>query len=142
MTNHPNDTPAEALARKILKPLGIGVGVLVLIGLAGGDNTPTPTPTVTVMAPAPASTPTAAEVPGPSASFGDGVHLVGADIQPGTYKAANPGGGCYWARLKDTSGEFSSIIANDFTNNQTMVTISKSDAAFESTRCGDWVKVS
>ena len=139
----------------------IGAAALVVglgIGASGGGSGGTsgnalPAPTVTVTAepaaapPAPTATTTVtvtqtAEAPGPSAAFGDGVHLVGSDIQPGTYKAANPGGRCYWARLKDTSGELGSIIANDNAGGQAVVTIRKTDAAFESTRCGDWVKVS
>lgn len=61
MTANRPDTPAEALARKALKPLGaLVVGVFVLIGFAscyGGSGTPAPTVAVTA---APASTPTSA----------------------------------------------------------------------------------
>lgn len=47
-----------------------------------------------------------------------GTYKVGTEIPPGSYKTTGAGvkgdalGGCYWARLKDASGEVSSIIAN------------------------------
>lgn len=48
------------------------------------------------------------------AGVGDGQHAVGVDIKPGTYVTTVPAGGlgCYWARVKDFSGELNSIIAN------------------------------
>ena len=73
----------------------------------------------------------------PKTSFGDGTYLVGTDIVAGTYKT--PGGAsCYYARLKDTSGSFNSILANNNTNGPAVVTIAATDGAFESTRCGTW----
>jgi hypothetical protein len=77
---------------------------------------------------------------GATASFGDGVWLVGSEIQPGTYRS--PGGsGCYWARLSGFSGDLDDIIANGgFSKNQT-VTIQASDAGFETNGCGTWAKV-
>jgi len=144
----------------------VGVAALLIgagIGSAGGTEstagtaTPpavtvtAPASTVTVTAPgatvqaaAPAATVTVtqkAEAPAPAVAFSDGVHLVGTDIQPGTYKAANSDGGCYWARLKNTDGDFDAIIANGNPSGQAVVTIAKSDGAFQSERCGDWVKV-
>lgn len=70
---------------------------------------------------------------------GDGTFLVGEDIQPGTYQTDGGGEfGCYWARLADTSGEFEGIIANGNPQGPTTVTISASDAAFETNGCSDW----
>lgn len=71
---------------------------------------------------------------------GDGVFLVGKDIQPGTYR--NDGSnGCYWARLSGTSGTLGDILANDNVVGQAVVTIASSDVAFQTTRCGKWTLV-
>lgn len=77
------------------------------------------------------------EADGTSRSFGDGIHAVGSDIDPGTYR--NDGSGsCYWARLSGFGGTSSDIIANDNTRGQAYVTIDPADKAFESSRCGTW----
>jgi hypothetical protein len=70
-------------------------------------------------------------------SFGDGTHVVGEDIEPGTYKTEG-GSGCYWARLRSFSGELDAIIANDNASGRGVVTIAPSDAGFESSNCGTW----
>ncbi len=70
---------------------------------------------------------------GPLTSFGDGTYKVGTDIAAGSYKtsgARDPGGECYWARLKDDSG--SNIIANDLTAGSTRFT----------TKTGEYVQIS
>jgi len=74
------------------------------------------------------------------AGIGDGTFQVGADIAPGTYRAANPDGFCYWARLSGTGGTLREIIANDNTTGPAVVTIAATDAAFESSGCGGWTK--
>lgn len=79
--------------------------------------------------------------PGTTAGgFGDGTWIVGADIQPGTYRTSSPGG-CYWERVADFSGD--STIENDFTLDPgpQIVTIAPSDAGFTSRGCGTWTKV-
>jgi hypothetical protein len=45
---------------------------------------------------------------------GDGVYVVGVDIQPGTYVSSNPGY-CSWYRLSGLSGDSHDIIASDNT---------------------------
>ena len=70
---------------------------------------------------------------------GAGTYLVGTDIQAGQYRSAGSEG-CYWARLRSTSGR--DIIANGLSDGPQVVTISASDAAFETSRCGTWTKVS
>ncbi|MCW6005368.1 hypothetical protein K1W54_12360 [Micromonospora sp. CPCC 205371] len=79
---------------------------------------------------------------GPATSFGDGTWIVGEDIAAGQYRAAVPQDsfGCYWARLKDTSGSFDAIIANHNAEpgTQTVVTIAPTDKAFQSRGCGSW----
>lgn len=74
-------------------------------------------------------------------SIGQGTFIVGDDIQPGRYKAkADSDGLCYWARLKDDSGEYDSIIANNATEGSASATISPSDGAFETSGCTPWIK--
>ncbi|MGH3501210.1 MAG: hypothetical protein ACRDQA_10045 [Nocardioidaceae bacterium] len=110
---------------------------------------PGPTKTVTkkVRVPGPTKTVTAkAEDPAASGSIdNDGTYLVGEDIQPGTYRTKGPEEGsltdmCYYARLSGTSGELGDIIANGNPSGQTVVTISASDEAFETTGCQPWVR--
>lgn len=76
-----------------------------------------------------------------ASQFGGGVHLVGTDIQPGTYRSSR-GDWCYWARLSGLGGELRDIIANDNVfEGQAIVTIGANDHAFESSGCGTWTLV-
>lgn len=77
---------------------------------------------------------------GPVTSFSDGTHRVGSDIQAGTYRNSGTTS-CYWARLSGFSGTTDSILANANPDGQAIVTISDSDAAFQSQRCGTWQKI-
>lgn len=78
----------------------------------------------------------------PENTFGDGVHVVGDEIAPGTYQAEVPPSsiGCYWARLSDLSGEVESIVTNELLEPGAMatVTIQPGDVGFESQDCGVW----
>ena len=78
--------------------------------------------------------------PPPGTTFGDGVHRANVDIVPATYRAQG-GSSCYWARLSGFSGALADIIANSYGQTTPVVTISASDAGFESTRCGTWTRV-
>ncbi len=73
---------------------------------------------------------------------GEGTWEVGADIKAGRYKTAGPSedglGICYWARLSATDGE--SIIVNGLPQGPSVVTIKKSDAAFETNGCAPWIR--
>ncbi|MGY0461579.1 hypothetical protein ACW14Y_15125 [Kitasatospora sp. cg17-2] len=107
-----------------------------------------PAPTVTVTATVTATTtlqPTSEAAAKPDGTIaGSGTYLVGADVQPGTYKTAGPSdstGLCYWERSSGTSGDAGSIIANDALTGQGVVTIKKSDALFKSQGCQMWTKV-
>lgn len=95
-------------------------------------------------APKPTTTkPKPSKKAGPATSFdGDGEYLVGEDIAAGTYKTAGSADdfGCYWERDKDSSGEFSSIIANDNLNGSGRVTVHKGEI-FKTERCQTWKKV-
>ena len=77
----------------------------------------------------------------PLAEFGSGVHQVNIDIQPGTYRNSDSSPGCYWARLSGFDGEVGDIIADENTDEITMLTISDSDVGFESKGCGSWTMV-
>jgi hypothetical protein len=71
------------------------------------------------------------------AAIPEGKWVLGTHILPGTYEA--PGGdSCYWERLAGLSGELEDIIANDLPAGQVVVEIADTDAAFNSTGCGDW----
>ena len=71
-------------------------------------------------------------------TFGDGQHVVGSEIKPGTYRTREGSSGCYWAREKDFEGGVDSLLANDNTDFPAVVTIMKTDKGFESTDCGTW----
>lgn len=74
---------------------------------------------------------------------GNGVFLVGEQVQPGTYQTEGPGSSsfCYWARLSDVTGTFGDLIANDNVSGPTVVRILPTDVAFESSRCMEWIKI-
>lgn len=71
-----------------------------------------------------------------------GTLIVGRDVKAGTYRATVPGDsfGCYWARLKGTSGATGDIITNGLAKAaaHVVVTIAATDKAFESNGCGPW----
>lgn len=73
-------------------------------------------------------------------SFGDGMYIVGTDMQPGTYKSSGQSG-CYYARLRGFGSTTDDIIANENTDSPAIVTIAATDKGFESTSCGTWTKV-
>lgn len=69
--------------------------------------------------------------PVPSGAFTDGTYRVGADIEPGTYLGEVDGDFGYWARLRNTTGIVSGIIANDIVRGPFVLTIVPSDTAVE-----------
>ncbi|MBB6455082.1 hypothetical protein HNQ94_003577 [Salirhabdus euzebyi] len=74
--------------------------------------------------------------------FGDGMYIVGKDIEPGTYKSS--GGsefGGYWARLAGFSGDLDDIIANGNPDGSAIVEIKEGDRGFESSGGLTWSKV-
>lgn len=70
--------------------------------------------------------------------FRDGTHMVGTDIQPGTYRLRIRSPACYWARLKGFSGEMGDLVANENESGPTLVTVKSNDKGFESKGCGTW----
>ena len=90
------------------------------------------------VAPAAKTVPSAEPASDPFPHFGDGTHVVGTDIVAGTYRTREAAEGCYWERLSGFGG--SDILANEFTELPTIVTISATDAGFRSTGCGTWTQ--
>ena len=106
-TSHPTNTPRPTSTR-------------------GPTNTPKPTNTP--LPPTPTQNPYL---------YKPGTYLIGVEFKPGIYKgeAGNDiGSSCYWARLKDLSGNFDALIANDNSIGQFYVEIRDTDYALE-TRC-------
>ena len=74
----------------------------------------------------------------PAVDVGDtlppGTYIVGRDIRPGTYRGQAGDDimeSCYWARLRDVSGEMGSIIANDNAVGSFYVQVLESDFALK-----------
>lgn len=152
---YPHATPPPKPNRTALWVVGVIFGLFILgSALHSNDNSSSSTTTSggstsfqqaqqassvdapAVDAPAPPA--------GPVTSFGAGTYAVGTDIVPGMYSSSGPDGsnfaGCYWARLKDTSGNAEAIIANNIDQGQTVVTVSASDGAFKTQGCSTWHK--
>jgi len=88
------------------------------------------TPTDTAV---PTSTPLPIETPNPNL-VNPGTYLVNVDIQPGIYKGGAGSGlfsSCYWERLKDLTGSFDAILANDNSVGQFYVEVKNSDNALK-----------
>ena len=100
---------------------------------------PGPTVTTTKVTRKPAKTVTVKVTPKPKSAIpGDGTYEVGVDIKPGTYVSPPPSSGnCYWARLSG-SNSLDSIIANNNSSGQSLVTIASTDKFFETSGCNDW----
>lgn len=134
---------AFALAARTDAPAQSNLQHKRYVVMVAGDSAgpPTPTPTEPPPTAIPTHTPTiaarATPIPAPS-TFGAGTFLVGSQLDPGTYRTRAIPDGCYWERLSGLSGDLDDIIANDFTNGLSVVTILPSDRAFSSSRCGLW----
>jgi hypothetical protein len=112
------------------------------VEIPAGTDTAVPTATNTSVPPTPTNTrtPTPTRTPEPPTATPDpnkidaGTYLVGTDIRPGIYKGqAGAGlfGSCYWERLKDLSGSFEAILANDNGQGQYYVEVQPTDYAFK-----------
>lgn len=135
-----NGTPATDAAASTPQPT-------VTIKVPGKPAAPVtvtapPAPAATVTKPAPPAKTVTAEPPEAEAAIvDDGTYEIGSDVKPGKYKSTGSDT-CYWARLKNTDGDLDSIITNHLGSGAQVVTIKKSDKAFETTGCGEWRKVS
>ncbi|MFA6908389.1 MAG: hypothetical protein WC289_00700 [Patescibacteria group bacterium] len=72
--------------------------------------------------------------------FSDGSHVVGADIQPGTYRQRVSSPGCYFARLSGFGGTIDEIIMNENAGAPAIVTVDVNDKGFQSRNCGIWTQ--
>ncbi len=71
---------------------------------------------------------------------GDGLFLVGSDIEPGVYKAdPSPSDNCYFARLSST--DTGDIIDNGNTSGPVVITVRRSDKALQLNGCAAFRKV-
>lgn len=126
------------------------LGLFVLMACAAPAASPSTSVTATTSAPRATYSPPVTMTPTvpviPDGTITDGTYEIGVDVAPGKYKTSGPADTrywpmCYWARLKDTTGDHGTIIANDNIKGQTTVTIKDSDGAFETSGCAPWVKV-
>ncbi|PFG20355.1 hypothetical protein ATL40_1953 [Serinibacter salmoneus] len=74
--------------------------------------------------------------------FGDGTHLVGADIPAGVYRSQGAEYGCYWERLGGVSGEWDELLANEWGSPRPIVEVKSSDFALYVDDCGTWTSLS
>jgi hypothetical protein len=129
------------------KQVAVALGICGVFGIVGGVALfVLPLGARTNSSPPPAAaTPATPAATGPRATFGDGTWLVGTDITPGQYRTTVPAtsDGCYWVRLKGTSGAVSDIIGNGSgqTGTPVVVTIVGTDAAFNARGCGTWQRI-
>lgn len=122
------------LALLIIPPIVLLIGFVIGFAL-----TPIPDPALDYTQPSGQTTTPA--VPNKAPIPGDGMYLVPDEVKPGTYRStANIDGICYWARLRNLTGDGDSTIANGMGDRQ-VVTIKPTDKAFETRGCGAWVKV-
>lgn len=86
---------------------------------------------------------TDAEETAAASTFGNGVFVVGEDIEPGEYRSSGGDGsnpvGCYYA-WKSSTGSDADIVDNNIVEGQTRVTLNDGDV-FESTSCEQWERV-
>jgi len=69
--------------------------------------------------------------------------IVGAQITPGTYRAADRRQGCFWQRVSSFTGGADAIIANALANSDgAQLAIASTDAGFSANQqCGTWARV-
>ncbi|MDY7085966.1 MAG: hypothetical protein SYR96_12755 [Actinomycetota bacterium] len=72
---------------------------------------------------------------------GNGVHFVGSDFRPGTYRSTGNTDYCYWERARSADGDSANIISNEFAKGQLVVTITPG-GIFQSSGCQPWNRVS
>jgi len=72
---------------------------------------------------------------------GEGIYMVGADIAPGTYRAA-ASVGCYYAVLRDLQGNLGSIIANGNVDGPVVIEVPSNAKGVEVSNCSSFTRVS
>lgn len=112
-----------------------GIAVINRTGQPSGRTPATPT--------SPVFTSAAPTVPG---QIQPGVWIVGADVQPGTYRStgAGDGGYCMWSRHSTTGGgPMDAIIASDgaLSPGGVLVTIEATDKVFRTRGCAPFQRI-
>ncbi len=74
----------------------------------------------------------------PMAPLGSGTYIVGLDVTPGAWRAANALSSCNWKRLAGFSGDPEHVIAADSGTGPHVVAIIDADVGFSSSGCGTW----
>jgi hypothetical protein len=93
---------------------------------------------------------TATPAPPPTANTSAGIYTSGtyevpSEIKPGTYKTGGPSKGelapmCYWARLRNMTGDPESIIANGNLEGPATFVVKKTDKGVELSGSCSWRK--
>jgi hypothetical protein len=102
-------------------------------------ETAIPASTVSPVLPAPTATsePTNIHLTPTQNLIKPGTYLVGVDINSGIYRGEAegelPSAICYWARLKDISGNVDAVLASNNVHGQFYIEIRDSDYAFKTT---------
>ena len=97
-------------------------------------TSPTPPPPEAT----PRLTPQLTPRPTPSIAFADGTHVIGEDIEPGTYRTVDYTDNCYWVRFAGFDNGLQDWIASVIGPGYHVVTIGPEDAGFDSDGCGGW----
>lgn len=125
-------------------PLVLAAVVAALVIGWKATHPPTTSQSPTAAAPRSAA-PVAVAPAAPAGSIGEGVWIVGSDVQPGTYRSsgAPSGGYCMWSRHSSTAGgPFDAITASDGSKaGQMLVTIQAGDKLFRTHGCAPFTKV-
>lgn len=91
----------------------IGIGQMMTGDLKSSVSTSSPPVAETTRPASAKSSPAAVTAPSPEAKIWTaGMYKVGSEIPAGSY-VTTASGHCYWERLKNDSGDFDSIIANE-----------------------------
>lgn len=149
---HPYAPPPPAkpkrTGRKILAWSAVAVlGLFVVAGIAGNQGAaPDPAASGAAVPVVEGEAPAAAVEPAAPDGIGDGTHIVGTDIEPGTYRTTGAAPGlfelCLWS-TKDGPSSNSDIIDLGTANvdEAQVVEIDGSVGAFESQGCAPWTRV-
>lgn len=72
-------------------------------------------------------------------TVGDGIHIVGQEVQPGLYRnSPELRTSCIWERWGALTGSGDVLVADDGVAEQYIVTVESTDAAFYTNGCGRW----
>jgi len=135
-----NEQPTRTKRALTSYPARILLGLAIIAGMVlvvkASNARPTPTAAIEGAAGAPSAAP---------GQIGDGVWVVGADVQPGTYRSTGPASRyCMWSRHNTLAGgPMDGIIASDGSSaGGVLVTIQPTDKVFRTRGCVPFQRVS